>query len=73
MCSVRGVVFVCSFSVALCGHELKEQCYEHVCIPHFGKILYILEWRKEWNEREDVCEHLCIALKSGLQWLHALY
>ena len=42
MCGVRGVVFICSVSVVLCGHELKEPCYQHVCIPNPGEILYII-------------------------------
>ena len=50
MCAVRGVVFVCSFSVVLCGHELKEQCYQHVCIAHPGKILYMLIMMEEGVE-----------------------
>ena len=43
-------MFVCSFSVVLCGDELKEQCYQHVCIAHPGKILYMLIMMEEGVE-----------------------
>ena len=40
-CAKCGVCLFLAFSVVLVGHKLKEQCYQHVCIPTPQKIVHV--------------------------------
>ena len=40
-CAKCDVCLFLAFSAVLFGHKLKEQCYQHVCIPTPQKIVHV--------------------------------